>query len=324
MRAPSWRPATCRCRRISKKGFGDSPETVAETIRLAAETGLAGGSIEDATGDPERPLFDISHATERVAAAVEAARSLSFPFVLTARSENFLRGNPDLDDTIRRLQAFEKAGADVLFAPGLPDLASVRAVCAAVSKPVNFMAGIKGRSFTVAELEAAGVKRISLATSLYRAAMTGLLDAAREVKERRDVRVSGRRGDVGGVERVSALNQSGCGFGVRRLRRFGSVQRSRPLRTSSRATAPKCCRASSQPPSDPPAWPTPGSSSRDAGAVHRRHLDRDALVMRDLRACVAQSPARVEDEDRSGPGARSSKTTESERIAPAGWPGRAG
>jgi 2-methylisocitrate lyase-like PEP mutase family enzyme len=167
-----------------EKGFGDSPETVAETIRLAADTGLAGGSIEDATGDPERPLFDLSQATERVAAAVEAARSLSFPFVLTARSENFVRGNPDLDDTIRRLQAFEEAGADVLFAPGLPDLASVRAVCAAIAKPVNFMAGIKGRSFSVAELEAAGVKRISLATSLYRAAMTGLLAAAREVKEK--------------------------------------------------------------------------------------------------------------------------------------------
>jgi 2-methylisocitrate lyase-like PEP mutase family enzyme len=166
-----------------EKGFGDAPEVVAETIRLAAETGLAGGSIEDATGDPNRPLFDFGHAIERVAAAVEAARSLAFPFVLTARTENFLRGNPDLDDTIRRLQAFEKAGADVLFAPGLPDLASVRTVCAAVSKPVNFMAGIKGRSFTVAELEAAGVKRISLATSLYRAALTGLLSAAREVKE---------------------------------------------------------------------------------------------------------------------------------------------
>jgi 2-methylisocitrate lyase-like PEP mutase family enzyme len=167
-----------------EKGFGDTPEVVAETIRLAAETGIAGGSIEDATGDPDRPLFDFGHAVERVEAAAEAARALSFPFVLTARSENFLRGNPDLDDTIRRLQAFEKAGADVLFAPGLPDLASVRAVCAAVAKPVNFMAGIKGRSFTVAELETAGVKRISLATSLYRAAMTGLLAAAREVKEK--------------------------------------------------------------------------------------------------------------------------------------------
>jgi 2-methylisocitrate lyase-like PEP mutase family enzyme len=115
---------------------------------------------------------------------VQAARALPFPFTVTARAENFLRGNPNLDDTIKRLQAFERAGADVLFAPGLPDLAAVRAVCAAVSKPFNFMVGITGKSFTVAELAAAGVKRISLATSLYRAAMSGLLDAAREVKDK--------------------------------------------------------------------------------------------------------------------------------------------
>lgn len=166
-----------------ERGFGDAPAAAAETIRLAAGVGLVGGSIEDATGDKSRPLYDIGHATERVAAAAEAARALSFPFTLTARAENFLRGNPDLDDTMRRLQAFEKAGADVLFAPGLPDLAAVQAVCAAVARPVNFMVGIRGKSFTVAELAAAGVKRISLATSLYRAAMTGLLDAAREVKE---------------------------------------------------------------------------------------------------------------------------------------------
>jgi 2-methylisocitrate lyase-like PEP mutase family enzyme len=167
-----------------EKGFGDSPAVAAETIRLAAEVGLVGGSIEDATGDPARPLYDIGLATERVAAAVEAARVLPFPFVLTARAENFLRGNPSLDDTIARLKAFERAGADVLFAPGLPDLAAVRAVCAAVSRPVNFMVGIKGKSFTVADLEAAGVRRISLATSLYRMAMTGLLVAAREVKDK--------------------------------------------------------------------------------------------------------------------------------------------
>ena len=127
-----------------EKGFGDSPEAAAETVRLAAGVGLVGCSIEDATGDAARPLYDVGQATERVAAAVEAARGLAFPFVLTARSENFLRGNPNLEDTIRRLQAFERAGADVLFAPGLPDLAAVRAVCAAVSRPVNFMAGIKG------------------------------------------------------------------------------------------------------------------------------------------------------------------------------------
>jgi len=166
-----------------EKGFGDRPEDAAETIRLAAGAGLVGGSIEDATGDPRRPLFEPGHARERVAAAVEAARGLPFPFTLTARAENFLRGNPDLDDTIRRLQAFEAAGADVLMAPGLPDLAAVRAVCAALSRPVNFMAGIKGRSFSVAELAEAGVRRISLASSLYRAAMSGLVCAAREVRE---------------------------------------------------------------------------------------------------------------------------------------------
>jgi 2-methylisocitrate lyase-like PEP mutase family enzyme len=166
-----------------EKGFGDAPAVVAETIRLGAEAGLVGGSIEDATGDRDRPLYDLGHATERIAAAVEAARALPFPFTLTARAENFLRGNPDLEDTIKRLQAFERAGADVLFAPGLPDLTAVRAICGAVSKPVNFMVGIRGKSFTVAELEAAGVKRISLATSLYRVAMTGLISAAREVKE---------------------------------------------------------------------------------------------------------------------------------------------
>jgi len=166
-----------------ENGFGDAPETVAETIRLAAETGLVGGSIEDATGNPDRPLYDLSHAVERIAAAVEAARALPFPFTLTARAEVFLRGKPDLEDVIRRLQAYEDAGADVLFAPGLPDLAAVQAVCAAVSKPVNFMVGIPGKSFTVTELTQAGVRRISLATSLYRAAMTGLLEAAREIRD---------------------------------------------------------------------------------------------------------------------------------------------
>ena len=164
-----------------EKCFADSPRDAAETIRLAAQTGLAGGSIEDATGDAGNPIFDFNQSVERVAAAVEAARPSGF--VLAARAENFLRGRSDLDDTIRRLQAYEKAGADVLFAPGLPDLDSVRTVCAALSKPFNFMAGLKGKTFSVAELEACGVRRISLATSLYRAAMSGLIDAAREAKE---------------------------------------------------------------------------------------------------------------------------------------------
>jgi 2-methylisocitrate lyase-like PEP mutase family enzyme len=166
-----------------EKGFGDAPSDAAATILLAAEAGLVGGSIEDATGYADAPIYPAEQAVERVAAAVEAARSLPFPFTLTARAENYLRGNPSLEDTIARLQAFEKAGADVLFAPGLPDLEAVRAICGALEKPFNFMAGIKGRSFSVAELQAAGVRRISLATSLYRAAMTGLVEAAREVRE---------------------------------------------------------------------------------------------------------------------------------------------
>jgi 2-methylisocitrate lyase-like PEP mutase family enzyme len=165
-----------------EKCFADSPQGAAETIRLAAEVGLAGGSIEDATGDKDKPIFEFSAAVERVGAAVEAARKANF--VLTARTENHLRGINDLDDTIKRLQAFEKAGAEVLMAPGLPDLDSVKKVCAALKKPFNFMAGIKGKSFSVAELEAAGVKRISLATSLWRAAMSGMIDGAREVKEK--------------------------------------------------------------------------------------------------------------------------------------------
>jgi len=164
-----------------ENGFGHAPETVAETIRLAADTGLAGGSIEDATGDAGRPIYDFNHAVERVTAAAEAARRAQF--VLTARAENFLHGRADLEDTVRRLQAYEHAGAEVLFAPGLPDLAAVRTVCGALSKPLNFMVGMPGQSFTLAALAAAGVKRVSLSTTLYRAAMTGLAAAAREVRE---------------------------------------------------------------------------------------------------------------------------------------------
>jgi 2-methylisocitrate lyase-like PEP mutase family enzyme len=175
-----------------ENGFGDAPADTALTIRLAGECGLVGGSIEDCSGVADRRLYDIDHAVERIAAAAQAARELPFPFMLTARCENFLRGNPDLDDTIRRLQAYDKAGAGVLFAPALPDLAAVRAVCAAVSKPVNFMVGRKGASFSVAELRDAGVRRISLATSLYRAAMAGLMEAAAEV----------RQGGFGYVERL--------------------------------------------------------------------------------------------------------------------------
>ncbi|MDR3457592.1 MAG: isocitrate lyase/phosphoenolpyruvate mutase family protein [Verrucomicrobiae bacterium] len=166
-----------------ENGFASEPAAVAETIRLAAAAGLAGGSIEDFSGDASRGQFDIGRATERIAAAAESARALPFHFMLAARAENFVRGNPSMEDTIKRLVVYEQAGADVLFAPGLPDLAAVRAVCAAVRKPVNFMVGLKGKSFTVAELKAAGVRRVSFASSLYRAALTGLLAATQEIKD---------------------------------------------------------------------------------------------------------------------------------------------
>ncbi len=162
-------------------GFGASPESCLETIRLASGVGLVGGSIEDASGDPENPIYPFSLAAERVAAAVEAARDSRF--ILTARAENFLHGRPDLDDTILRLQAFEEAGADVLYAPGLPSLEAIRVVCASVSKPVNVVMGLKGATFSVDELAAVGVKRISVGGAFARAALGAFVRAASEVKE---------------------------------------------------------------------------------------------------------------------------------------------
>jgi 2-methylisocitrate lyase-like PEP mutase family enzyme len=142
-----------------------------------------GCTIEDATGKPGESLYDFQLSVERIAAATEAARKLPFPFVLTARAHNFLYPDPSLDDTIARLQAYEKVGADVLFAPALPDMASVALVCSALSKPVNFMAGLPGKSFPVSQLAEVGVKRISLAAALYRTSMTAMFRAAREVQE---------------------------------------------------------------------------------------------------------------------------------------------
>jgi 2-methylisocitrate lyase-like PEP mutase family enzyme len=163
-------------------GFGRSPEACATTIRLASEIGLAGGSIEDATGDPNEPIYEFQLAVERVTAAVSAARS--HKFVLTARAENYLHGRADLRDTIRRLQAFDEAGADVLYAPGLPSLEAIREVCASVAKPVNVLMGLKGTAFSVEELAAAGVKRISVGGSFARAALGAFVRAAREVKDK--------------------------------------------------------------------------------------------------------------------------------------------
>lgn len=162
-------------------GFGDTPEEVATTILEAGAAGLVGASIEDATGDPGNPIYDLDHAVKRIEAAVEAARSLPFDFMLTARTENYMNNIDDIDDTIQRLQAFEAAGADVLMAPGLPDIGTVNDVTNKLKKPLNFMAGIPGKSFPVAELHFAGVTRISLATSLYNVAMGAMRTAANEV-----------------------------------------------------------------------------------------------------------------------------------------------
>ena len=166
-----------------ENGYGDSPAAAAETIRLAGEAGLVGGSIEDATGDPSRPIYDLSLAAERVVAAVDASRCLPCPFQLVGRAENFVHGRPDLDDTIRRLRAYEAAGADVLFAPGLTTADQIRAVCSAVSKPVNVVAGLSGKSFSMAELAAMGVKRVSLGSALTRAALGEFVRAAREIRD---------------------------------------------------------------------------------------------------------------------------------------------
>src|SRR6476620_10062221 len=166
-----------------ENGFGDSPAAAAETIRLAGEVGLVGGSIEDATGDPQRPIYDFNHAVERVAAAVEAARALPFPFVMVGRAENLIHGRPDLDDTIRRLEAFEAAGADALYAPGLTKADDIRTVCTSVRKPVNVVRGLKGGSLSVAELASLGVRRISLGSALSRAALGAFTRAAREIHD---------------------------------------------------------------------------------------------------------------------------------------------
>lgn len=164
-----------------ENGFGDTPEACAETIRLAAGVGLVGGSIEDATGRVDAPIYEFDAAVERVSAAADTARDL--PFLLTARCENFLHGCHDLDDTIARLLAFEAVGADVLYAPGLPGLDAIRQVCSAVNRPVNVVMGLSGPNYSVAQLADAGVRRISVGGSFARAALGGFIRAAHEVRE---------------------------------------------------------------------------------------------------------------------------------------------
>jgi 2-methylisocitrate lyase-like PEP mutase family enzyme len=164
-------------------GFGDDPATVAETIRLAAAAGLVGGSIEDATNRAEAPLYETERAAERIRAAAEVAHALPFPFLLTARAENYLVGRPDIADTIKRLQAYQQAGADVLYAPGLRTKEEIAAVVSSVDRPVNVIMGLHGIHLSLAELSAIGVKRVSVGSALSRAALGAFLRAAQEMQE---------------------------------------------------------------------------------------------------------------------------------------------
>jgi 2-methylisocitrate lyase-like PEP mutase family enzyme len=166
-----------------ENGFGDSPESVVETIRLAAQTGLVGGSIEDVSERKDSAVYELAHATERIRAAAEAVRQLPFRFTLTARAENYIVGRPDLKDTIRRLQAYQEAGADVLFAPGLTSRDDIASVVRSVDRPVNVIMGLQGVQLSLADLSAMGVKRVSVGSALSRAALGAFLRAAREMRE---------------------------------------------------------------------------------------------------------------------------------------------
>jgi 2-methylisocitrate lyase-like PEP mutase family enzyme len=166
-----------------ENGYGDAPETVAETIRLAADAGAVGGSIEDMSREPGRPIYERAHAVERIRAAAEAARTLPFAFTLTARAENYLAGRPDLEDTISRLQAYQTAGADVLYAPGLTGKDDIAAVVSSVDRPVNVVMGLSGVQLSLAALSGIGVKRVSVGSALSRAALGAFLRAAREMRE---------------------------------------------------------------------------------------------------------------------------------------------
>lgn len=166
-----------------ENGFGDEPEIVAETIRLAAAAGIVGGSIEDATGDPRHPIYDKKHAEDRIRAAVAAARSLDFDFTLTARAENYLHGRPDLSDTISRLQAYQDAGADVLYAPGLITKDEIAEVVKSLDRPVNVLMGLQGVQLSLHQLSHMGVKRISVGSALCRTALAAFLNAAQEMRD---------------------------------------------------------------------------------------------------------------------------------------------
>jgi 2-methylisocitrate lyase-like PEP mutase family enzyme len=167
-----------------ENGYGDSPEHAAETIRLAGKAGACGGSIEDASGNAHHPIYDLEHAADRIRAAAEAARAFPFTFTLTGRAENYLNGRPDLKDTINRLQAYQEAGANVLYAPGLTSKEDISAVVSSLDRPVNILAGLQNAPLTLADLSALGVKRVSIGSVLSRAAYGAAIRAAKEMRER--------------------------------------------------------------------------------------------------------------------------------------------
>ena len=166
-----------------ENGYGDAPEMAAQTIRLAAEAGLVGGSIEDMSGRADGAVYELGHAADRIRAAAEVVRNLPFPFTLTARAENYLVGRPDLKDTINRLQAYQTAGADVLYAPGLTSKDDIAAVVSSVDRPVNVVMGLQGVQLSLAELSAIGVRRVSVGSALSRAALGAFLRASQEMRE---------------------------------------------------------------------------------------------------------------------------------------------
>lgn len=192
-----------------EKGFSDSPEVVAETIRFAANVGLVGGSIEDATGEPDRSIYELHHAVERVRAGAEAAHSLPFPFTFTARAENYLRGRPDIRDTVRRLQAYQEAGADVLYAPGLTTREEIATVVSSVDRPVNVVMGLQGVQLTLAELSGLGVKRVSVGSALYRTAIGAFMRAIQEMQESGSFSFAGRAAAPHELSRIMRIDDGG-------------------------------------------------------------------------------------------------------------------
>jgi 2-methylisocitrate lyase-like PEP mutase family enzyme len=210
-----------------ENGFGDAPETAAETIRRASAAGAAGGSIEDSTGRSDQPLYEIEHAADRIRAAAEAARSTAAGFVLTARAENFLVGRANIDDTISRLQAYQQAGADVLYAPGLATADDIAAVVGAVDRPVNVLAALPGFPLTLDQLSAIGVTRVSIGGSLARAAFGATLRAAREMRERGTFRY---------VDEAVSSKELGAMFEMR-ITRSAAPARRRPATRGRQASA---------------------------------------------------------------------------------------